>query len=63
VTDRQGSELFDPADEENIRANHEPPCSQLDQASKSGAEIAFGAGMQDVELEPQCAGNRLQVSQ
>ena len=48
--------------EEDIAADHEPACSQLGQVCKGHIEVAFGAGMQDMELEPEGDGRRLQVS-
>ena len=63
VADRQCGELFDPGTEECIVADHERACSQLDQGCESRIEVAFGARMQDMELQPEGAGRRLQVFQ
>ena len=62
VANRQRGELFAPADEECIGADHERAGSQLDQGCEDRIEVAFGAGMQDMELQPEGAGRRLQVS-
>ena len=62
MAERQCGELFAPADEEWIGADHEPAGSQLDQGCEDRIEVAFGAGMQDMELQPEGAGRRLQVS-
>ena len=62
MAERQCGELFAPAGEECIGADHERACSQLDQGCKDRIEVAFGARMQDMELQPEGAGRRLQVS-
>ena len=60
VAERQCGELLAPADEECIGADHEPAGPQLGQGCKDRIEVAFGAGMQDMELQPEGAGRRLQ---
>ena len=62
MAERQCGELFAPASEECIGADHERACSQLDQGCEDRIEVAFGARMQDMELQPEGAGRRLQVS-
>ena len=62
MAERQCGELFAPADKEWIVADHEPAGSQLDQRCKGRVEVAFGAGVQDMELQPEGAGRRLQIS-
>ena len=62
MADRQCDELFAPADEEWIGADHERAGSQLDQGCEGRVEVAFGACVQDMELQPEGAGRRLQVS-
>ena len=59
---RQCGELFAPAVEEWIAADHEPACPQLGQGCEDGIEVALGARMQDMELQPERARRRLQVS-
>src|SRR5262249_12662710 len=63
VVDRQGGELLGPAIEDCIGADHERAGSQLGQGREDRIEIAFGAGMQDMQLHSEDAGRRLQVSQ
>ena len=60
---RQCGELFASGYEEWVGADHERAGSQLDQGCEGRIEIAFVAGMQDMELQPEGAGRRLQVSQ
>ena len=62
MADRQCGELFAPAIEECIGADHERACPQLDQGCEGRVEVAFGARMQDMELQPEGAGRRLHVS-
>jgi hypothetical protein len=50
------------AREECFAADHEPAGSQLDQGCEDRIEVAIGARMQDMELELEGAGRRLQVS-
>ena len=45
-----------------IGADHERAGPQLDQGCEGRIDVAFGAGMQDMELQPEGAGRRLQVS-
>ena len=59
---RQCDELFAPASEECIGADHERAGSQLDQGCEDRVEVAFGARMQDMELQPEGARRRLHVS-
>ena len=61
MTNRQRGELFAPAGEEWIGANHEPACPQLDQLCEDRIEVTFGAGIQDMELQPEGAGRRLHL--
>jgi hypothetical protein len=51
VADGQCGELFAPANEEWIAANHEPARSQFDQLCEDPIEVTVGAGIQDVELQ------------
>ena len=59
---RQGRELFSPHGEEQIDGDHERACPQLDQSCKSRIEVAFGAGVQNMELQPEGAGRSLHVA-
>ena len=43
------------------RADHEPARSQLGQLCEDPIEVTFGAGSQNMELQPECAGRRLHV--
>jgi hypothetical protein len=63
VVDRQCGELLGPAVEDCIGADHERAGSQLGQGCEDRIEIAFGVGMQDMQLHSEDAGRRLQVSQ
>src|SRR5262249_45182923 len=62
VADRQRGELFASDCEECTGANDQRVGSYLAQGCKRRIEIAFGAGMQRLELEPEGASRRLQVA-
>src|SRR5215510_2329195 len=62
VAERQYGELFPAADEQSIGANHKPACVQLGRSCKDRFKVVFRAGTQDMELEPEDAGPRLEVS-
>ena len=59
---RQLAELFAPAREKWIAADHERACPQLGHGRKDRIEIAISCRMQDMELQPEGAGRRLHVS-
>ena len=61
MADRQRGELFAPAREECIGADHEPARSQLDQLCEDSIEVTFGAGIQDMELQPEGTSRRLHL--
>ena len=61
MAERQCAELFAPADEQCIGSDHEPVGPQLGQGCEYRIEVALGAGVQDMELQPEGAGRRLQV--
>jgi hypothetical protein len=61
VVECQCSELFAPAEEEWIGADHERAGPQMDQGCEHRIEVAFGAGVKEMELQPESAGRRLQV--
>jgi hypothetical protein len=63
VTEREFGELFAPAKEKRIAADHECACPQLDQSCECRIEVPFGACIQDMKLQAEGAGRRLQVSQ
>src|SRR6516164_9429654 len=63
VTDGQCGELFAPANEEPIGADHERAGPDLGQVRKDRIEIVLGAGMHDTELQPERVCRRLQVPQ
>jgi hypothetical protein len=50
VTNRQCRELFQPATEEWIGADHERASLQLDQGCENRVEVAISARIQDMEL-------------
>src|SRR6266567_154282 len=60
--DRWHRELFASASEECIGADHKPFRPMLDQSGEDDVEVAFSAGVQDVELKPKRAGRPLRVS-
>src|SRR5262245_9472843 len=62
VAGSQCCKLFAPTKEKRIRADHEPCRPQLDQACKDGVEVALGTRFQYMNLQPEGAGRRPQVS-
>ena len=58
----QCGELLAPAIEEWITADYERAGSQSGQGCEDRIEVALGARMQDMKLQPEGAGRRLQVS-
>src|SRR6516225_5278244 len=62
VTDGKRGELFAAGGEKRMGANDEPACSQSDQVCEHRIEVALSAGVQDMELQAEGAGRRLQVS-
>ncbi len=56
VADRQCGELFAAAGEECIGADHERACPHLDQGCEDHVEVAFAAGVQDMNLQPEGSG-------
>jgi hypothetical protein len=63
VAERQCGKLFMLGMEEEIRHDHERASSQLDQGCEDRVEIAIGARIQDMELQPESVGCRMQGSQ
>jgi hypothetical protein len=63
MTDRECGELFAAINVDCIGANHERTDAQLGQGCEDGVEVAFGARMQDMELQAELAGRQLRVSQ
>ena len=60
MADGQRAELLAPAIEEWLTADHEPACSQFDQACKDRIEVLVGTGIEDMKLQPEGFGRRLQ---
>src|SRR6516165_5646592 len=60
VTERQRGELFGPAIKECVGGDYEAG-PQLDQSCEDRIEVALGAGSQDVDLQAEGMGRRLQV--
>src|SRR5262249_39281213 len=56
------SELFGPATKKCVSADHERCRSQLDQIRECGIKVTIGTCMENVDLNPECAGRRLHVS-
>ena len=63
MADRQCGEFFAAASKEHVADGHQPVCPQLVQRRKSRVEIAFGAGLHDMNLQAERAGGRLQTFQ
>src|SRR6266545_5058554 len=62
VADRQCGELLAPAIEQSIIADRQRACPQSGQGCEDRIEVAFGARLQDMGLQPDRAGRRLQLS-
>jgi len=62
MAERQRGELFASADKEWIVADHEATRPQSHQGCEGRLEVALGARVQDVELKPETARRRLQVT-
>ena len=60
MAERQCRELSAPRREENIGSDNERTRPQLDQACESRIDLRFRAGVEDVELQSENAGRRLQ---
>ena len=58
---RQRHQLFAPAVEERVAADDERAGMQLDEDHEGGVDLAFGAGLQDMELHPLGARHPLHV--
>ena len=58
---RQRHELLVPAVEERLGADEERAGLQLDDGREGGVDLAFGAGFQDMELQPLRAHRFLHV--
>ena len=58
----QSGKLLAPRVEERIAADHEPACMEFDKVGKDRIEVAIGARVQDVELDPELVGRRLKLS-
>jgi hypothetical protein len=63
VSQCQRGKLFLPGGEKRIGGDDEPARSQLDQVCKHSIEVTFGAGVQDVELQPKSTSRPLQAAQ
>jgi len=60
VVERQRGELFHLASQKWIAANHESACSQLDELCEDAVEFAFGAGIQNMEIQSESTSRCLQ---
>src|SRR5262249_1936781 len=58
VAESQVGELFAPANEEWIIADHQPTGTELGQPCENNVEIVFATRIQDMELKIQSAGRR-----
>src|SRR5262249_57960396 len=54
----QCGELFLPGGEKRIGADHKPTCPQWDKLREHSIEVAFGAGVEDIELKPEAVSRR-----
>jgi hypothetical protein len=63
VAECQRGKLFLPRGKKRISGDDEPARSQLDQVGKHSIEVTFGAGIQDVELQPKSTSRVLQAAQ
>jgi hypothetical protein len=61
VADGQRAEVFGSAIKERVTANNERACLLLGQVPKYGIDVAVGAGIQDLQLQSDCAGRRLHI--
>jgi hypothetical protein len=50
--------VFGSAIKERVTANNERACLLLGQVPKYGIDVAVGAGIQDLQLQSDCAGRR-----
>src|SRR5262245_10399366 len=63
MAERERGKLSMPAIQKYFAAaDHKPTGSQFDQGCEDRIEVVFGAGLQDMELQAERAGRRLQVS-
>lgn len=62
VAFRRGGELLAVGQEEHVNADHDRADPQSSRCCKGCVEVAFTAGVEDMELQPQCARCRVQVS-
>ena len=63
IADRQCGEFFAAASKEHVANGHQSVCPQFVQRREGLVEIAFGAGLQDMNLQAERAGGRLQTFQ
>jgi hypothetical protein len=61
VSERKRAELFAPAVEECIGDDHECAGPLTDQGCESVIDIALGARVEDVQLQPESAGSHLHL--
>ena len=61
VSERQRAELFALAVEECVGDDHECAGPSLDQSCESVVDVALGACVEDIQLQPEGAGRRLQT--
>ena len=61
MAERERGKLFTPAREICIGADHEPARPQLDQLCEDSIEVTFGAGIQDMEFQPEGTSRRLHL--
>jgi hypothetical protein len=62
VAEHQCGEFVNAVSEEYVGADHQRAYPQFDQGCKDHIEFAFGARLQDMELQPESAGCRLRVA-
>jgi hypothetical protein len=62
VAEGQCGKLFAMGVEERMAGDHEPARSQLDQSREDRIEVALGAGIEDMEVQPQGMSRSLRVA-
>src|SRR5215510_8707327 len=54
-------DLTTPAEQERVGADNEPVCPDLDQGCERCINVAFGACLEDMDLQSECAARCLRV--
>src|SRR6516225_2940972 len=62
MTHRQRGEMFAAADEQSVGADHETAGLEFEQSGEGGVEIALAAGIENRNVQSQCARRLLKTS-